>query len=125
MLPLAYRLSDETFHPAAFSAADYPGLVGPAERVESVALDAILVAPRWREDTRRQRELAAFTTRLFERLEGLGAAHPKWKETNLASGVQGFSRSKAAQQWVAARLKGAESRPGTALRDSPVAGDAR
>lgn len=124
-LPLPYRTSDAVFHPAALGAGEYPGLIGAGERVETVALDAILVAPRWREDTPRQRELAAFTTRLFERLASLGEGrHPKWKETNLATGVDGFWRLKAAQQWVAVRLKGAEPGSAAGARDSGRAGQA-
>ena len=124
LLPLAYRTSDAPFHPAALGAADYPELIGAGERVETVALDAILVAPRWREDTPRQRELAAFTTRLFDRLGSLGEGrHPKWKETNLATGVDGFLRLKAAQQWVASRLKGPPASSGEP--DSRLAGAAR
>jgi uncharacterized protein len=106
LLPLSYELSDTVFHPASLNAADYPTLVG-AERVETVALDAVLIAPRWRENTPRHKELATFATLLFDRigsLAGIGR-HPKWQETNLAVPVENVTRLKAAQQWVATRLK--------------------
>jgi hypothetical protein len=91
-------------------------------RVETVALDAVLVAPRWRENTNRQEELAAVTARLFERLGALGGAgrHPKWSETNLAAPVEGVRRLKAAQQWIAGRLKGREP-----VREAASTGGAR
>jgi uncharacterized protein len=122
LLPLAYRSSDAGFHPAAFTAADSPGLVPPDGRVETVALDAVLVAPRWRENTDRQEELAAFTARLFERRDLLGGPgrHPKWSETNLAAPVDGVRRLKAAQQWISSRLKGRG-----AVREASVAGGAQ
>jgi hypothetical protein len=126
LLPLPYRASDGTFYPAALSAADYPGLLAADERLETVALDAILVAPRWKENTPRQRELSAFTTRVFERLGAPGGEvrNPKWKDTNLAAAVEGFRRLKAAQQWVAARLKGRDVEAGAGSRDRRVAGEA-
>jgi hypothetical protein len=126
LLPLAYRASDPAFYPAAFTAADYPGLIGEKERIETVALDAILVAPRWRENTPRQRELTAFSARFLDRLGNLTAAgrHPKWRETNPAAAVEGLQRFRPAQQWVAARLKAREA--GSARRsDSRVAGETR
>jgi hypothetical protein len=107
LLPLAYDLADPTFHPASLSGADYPGLVRDGARIETVALDAILVAPRWRETAPRNKELAAFAARFFDRigsLAGIGR-HPKWQETNLAAQVENLTRFKAAQQWVATRLK--------------------
>lgn len=126
-LPLAYRASDEDFHPAALGVADYPGLIAPGERVETLALDAILVAPRWRETSARQQELAAFTTRFFERLGALGGEgrHPKWSETNVAATVDGFPRLKPAQQWIAARLKGREANAGAAAREPSGTGAGR
>ncbi len=122
LLPLAYRSADADFHPAAFTAADYPGLVPEGGRVETVALDAVLVAPRWRENTDRQEELVAVMARLFERLGALGGAgrHPKWSETNLAAPVEGVRRLKAAQQWIAGRLKGREP-----VREAASTGGAR
>lgn len=122
LLPLDYRPSDTAFHPAALGGADYPGLIPEGGRVETVALDAVLVAPRWREGTDRQEELAAFAARLFDKLGALGEAgrHPKWGETNLAATIDGLHRLKPAQQWVAARLK-ARPADGAASRTAPGA----
>jgi hypothetical protein len=125
ILPLVYRSSDRAFHPAALTHADYPGLIGERERIETVAVDAVLVAPRWRDNTPRQQELAAFTTRFFERLASLGSGHPKWSETNLASNVEGYPRLKPAEQWVAARLKARSSSAGVADAPGSRVGEAR
>ena len=107
LLPLAYELTDTAFHPASLGPADYPGLVRDGGEVETVALDAILVASRGRQTTLRHKELATFAARFFDRigsLAGIGR-HPKWQETNLAVQVEKLTRFKAAQQWVAARMK--------------------
>jgi TRAP-type uncharacterized transport system substrate-binding protein len=122
LLPLAYRSSDADFHPAALTAADYPGLIKEGARVETVALDAVLVAPRARDNAA---VLAAAATRLFERLGAPGAGrHPKWAETNLAATVDGFPRLKPAQQWVAARLKAREA-PAGSVREAAAPGAPR
>jgi hypothetical protein len=121
LLPLSYRSTDADFHPAAFTAADYPGLVPEGGRIETVALDAVLVAPRWRDGTPRQDELAAFATRLFERFAMLSGAgrHPKWREANLAATADGLTRLRPAQQWVAGRLKGREANAALSVPGAP------
>jgi hypothetical protein len=116
LLPLGYQLSDTPFHPASLKASDYPALVRADEPVETVALDAVLIAPRLRETTPRHKELTVFATHLFDRigsLVGIGR-HPKWQETNLAAQVENVTRLKAAQQWVATRLKISEQASATA-----------
>jgi hypothetical protein len=107
LLPLNYQISDEAFYPSGFAGADYPNLVSEGDAVETVAMDAILVAPRWRESTQRQKELAAFTRQFFDDLPTLRGTdrHPKWKETNLAAVVDGPRRLRAAQEWITAKLK--------------------
>jgi hypothetical protein len=106
LLPLVHEPADDAFHPSLLTAADYPALLRDGERVETVALDAILIAPRWRENAPRQKDLAAFATRFFDRITSLAGIgrHAKWQETNLAVEVENAVRLKAAEQWVAARL---------------------
>lgn len=128
LLPLAYREGDDGLYPAAFTADDYPGLIAQGARVEAVATDTMLIAPRWRDSSPRQTELTAFTARFFERLPALAGngAHPKWQETNLAAGVDGFRRLKSAQQWVAARLQARKRQAGETRRgDRQMLGEAQ
>jgi hypothetical protein len=107
LLPLPYKTSDEAFYPASIGGADYPALVPDGGQVETVALDTVLVAPRWKDSSPRQQELTAFSRRLFEQFPDLlgEGRHPKWKETNLATVLDGPRRLRAAQDWVAAKLK--------------------
>ncbi len=107
LVPLDYRTSDERFHPAALAAEDYPGLVRESGRVSTVALDAILIAPRWRESSPRQKELVAFARTLLERAPALtrDGRHPKWRDVNAAAEVAGIRRLRAAQDWVQAKLR--------------------
>jgi hypothetical protein len=107
LLPLGHRASDEVFYPSTFAAADYPNLIPAGDVVETVAMDAVLVAPRWRESSPRQKELSAFTRRVFEELPALlePGRHPKWKETNLAAAIESPRRLRSAQEWITAKLK--------------------
>ncbi|HEU4520210.1 MAG TPA: hypothetical protein VFS03_11905, partial [Microvirga sp.] len=107
LVPLDYRTSDGRFHPAALGPEDYPGLVRESGRVGTVALDAILIAPRWRENSPRQKELVAFARTLLERAPALTreGRHPKWRDVNAAAEVAGIRRLRAAQEWVQAKLR--------------------
>lgn len=125
LLPLPFDLSDAPFHPTSLNRADYPALVRDGDRVDALALDAVLIAPRSRETAPRHKDLAAFATRFFERigsLAGIGR-HAKWQETNLAANVENVTRFKAAQQWVATRLKISEQ--ASARGASPLATESR
>lgn len=107
LVPVSYAALGENYDPASFSSADYPGLVREGERIETAAVDAILVAPWWRESSPRQQDLTAGSRALMERFPELlkEGRHPKWKETNLAAVVDGKRRLKAADQWVQSQIK--------------------
>jgi uncharacterized protein len=107
LVPLDYRVSDEHFHPAVLGSDAYPGLVGEAGRVGTVALDAVLIAPRWRESSPRQKELVTFARTLLERAPALAreGRHPKWRDVNTAAEVDGIRRLRTVQDWVQARLR--------------------
>jgi hypothetical protein len=126
-LPVLHDPSDGVFYPASLGAAAYPGLVENNHPIETVALDAVLVAPRWRDSSARQTELVRLTRRFFDRFAALSETgrHPKWEETNLAAPFDGVRRLKAAQELVAAKLKEGEraNKEETASRER--VGDAR
>ncbi|WP_460450377.1 TAXI family TRAP transporter solute-binding subunit [Alsobacter sp. SYSU BS001988] len=107
LVAISYRGVGEAYDPSSFTAADYPAWVRPGERVETLAADAVLVAPWWRESSPRQKELTAAARTLFERFPGLlrEGRHPKWKETNLAAAVDRVRRLKTAQLWVQSQIK--------------------
>ncbi|GGH18547.1 hypothetical protein GCM10007036_20830 [Alsobacter metallidurans] len=107
LVPVSYAALGENYDPASFSSADYPGLVRDGERVETAAVDAVLIAPWWRESSPRQQELTTASRALMERFPELlkEGRHPKWKETNLAAVVDGKRRLKAADQWVQSQIK--------------------
>lgn len=90
------------FLPAQLKHEHYPNLIPPGETVPTVANAAVLAAYAWPENTERYRKVAQFVKSLFDNVEKLrdGPRHPKWKEINLAAQIPGWTRFKAAQQWL-------------------------
>jgi TRAP transporter TAXI family solute receptor len=88
--------------PAVLTSNDYPALIEPGREVETVAIGAVLVAYNWPRDTDRYRRLAKFVERFFPRLAEFQKAprHPKWRETNLAAVLPGWTRLEAAEDWL-------------------------
>ena len=66
-------------------AEDYPSLIPPGGRIDSVAVPAILAAYNWVPKTERYNKVAHFVNIFFERLKLLQKPpfHPKWKEVVL------------------------------------------
>ena len=95
LLPVAYVKALEDYYlPASLEHADYPKLVGPGQKVETIAVPTVLAAYNWAPETDRSRRLARMIDRLFERW---GELHKppndaKWKDVNLASTVPGWRR---------------------------------
>jgi TRAP transporter TAXI family solute receptor len=105
-LPVRYGAEfEESYYPAALEAADYPGLIGPGERVETIAVGAVLIAFNWPAKTDRYRRLETFVEAFFSKFDGFQAAprHPKWREVNLATDVPGWRRFEPARRWLAER----------------------
>jgi TRAP transporter TAXI family solute receptor len=105
LLPIPYAKSlQQAYLPTVFSAEDYPGLVEPGQKVESVAVSAVLVAYNWPKDTDRYQRIARFINAFFPRVQAgdfsKAPRHPKWREINLTAVVPGWTRFPAAEEWV-------------------------
>lgn len=83
----------ETYLPSEFTSADYPTLVPAGERVETVAVGAVLAVYNHQNPDRRER-LQRFARALFLRFETFlqPPRHPKWRDVNLAAEVPGWTR---------------------------------
>jgi hypothetical protein len=88
--------------PAALSHADYPGMVGAGQDVNTIAVSAVLIAYNWPKDSDRYRRIANFIDVFFPKLAELQKPphHPKWRETNLAAVVPGWTRFPEAVDWL-------------------------
>ena len=100
-VPFAKQLQND-YLPAVLGHDDYPGMVEAGNDVDTVAVSAVLIAYNWPRNTDRYRRIAKFVEVFFPRLAELQQAprHPKWRETNLAAVVPGWTRFPAAEEWL-------------------------
>ncbi len=92
----------EIYFPSSFTSEDYPNLVPEGTEVETIAAGNVLAAFNWPEDHPRYRKVARFVEAFFSRFEELKQSgfHPKWKDVNIGASVPGWTRFKAAQDWI-------------------------
>jgi TRAP transporter TAXI family solute receptor len=101
-VPFARPLHDD-FLPASLTGEDYPGLVEPGRRVDTVAVGTVLIAYNWAKDSDQYKKIRKFVGAFFPQIAKLQAAphHPKWREVNLAATLPGWPRFAAAETWLA------------------------
>jgi TRAP transporter TAXI family solute receptor len=103
LLPVPYRKALQAeYLPATLTSADYPGLIEPGQTVDTIAVDAVLIAFNWPKGTDRYRRIQAFVDQFFPKLAEFQKPprHPKWRETNLAASLQGWKRFEGAEEWL-------------------------
>jgi len=103
VLPVPYRKQLQgDYLPTTLSADDYPKLIDRNQPVETIAVGAVLIAYNWSEGSDRYRRIQAFVDNFFPKLAEFQKAprHPKWKETNLAATLPGWTRFKGADEWL-------------------------
>jgi TRAP transporter TAXI family solute receptor len=88
--------------PAVLTAKDYPNLISGEERVDTIAVPAVLAAYNWAPNTERYRKLALFVDAFFTKFPAFQNPpfHPKWKETSLSAPLADWQRLPAADQWL-------------------------
>jgi TRAP transporter TAXI family solute receptor len=88
--------------PATLTSKDYPNLIADQERVDTIAVPAVLAAYNWAPNTDRSRKLALFVDAFFTKFPTFQNPpfHPKWKEVSLAAPLPDWSRLPAAKQWL-------------------------
>src|SRR5437879_9934326 len=88
--------------PATLSSKDYPNLIGDGEKVDTIAVPAVLAAYNWGPNTDRYRKLALFVDAFFAKFPTFQNPpfHPKWKEVSLSAPLADWNRFPAATQWL-------------------------
>jgi branched-chain amino acid transport system substrate-binding protein len=103
LLPVEYArpLHDE-YLPSKLASSDYPNLVAEGAYVETISAEALLASYNWAPNSDRYRRLSLLVDSLFDRVTELQKPpfHPKWKELALRATVSGWTRFKAAQEWL-------------------------
>ncbi|WP_347339177.1 ABC transporter substrate-binding protein [Bradyrhizobium paxllaeri] len=103
LVPVEYaKQVQEEYLPSKLSSADYPGLVPEGGFVETIAAEAVLASYNWAPNSDRYRRLALLVDTMFDKVSQLQRPpfHPKWKEMAPRATVSGWTRFKAAQEWL-------------------------
>jgi branched-chain amino acid transport system substrate-binding protein len=103
LVPVDYAktLQDE-YLPSKLSSADYPNLVADGGSVETISAEAVLASYNWAPNSDRYRRLSLLVDTMFDKVAQLQRPpfHPKWKELAPRATVSGWTRFKAAQEWL-------------------------
>src|ERR1700704_1949487 len=110
-IPYSKKFAD-LYALAEFTNADYPNLVAPGERVDTIGVPSVLAVYNWPKNTERYRKVERFTQRLFANFDKLlnPPYHPKWKDINLAATVPGWTRFAVAEAEIK-RVQGGAAIP--------------
>lgn len=85
-----------------FSHKDYPNLVPAGERIDTIAVPAVLAVYDWPRKSDRFRRVKRFVERLFKNWEKFQHPpfHPKWRDVNLSATVPGWARFSVAERML-------------------------
>jgi len=103
LVPIPYSEPLQSdYLPSVLKAEDYPSLIPPGGRVDTVAVPAILAAYNWSPKNERYGKVEHFVKIFFDRLKSLQQPpfHPKWREVVLSAPLKGWTRFPPAQEWL-------------------------
>jgi TRAP-type uncharacterized transport system substrate-binding protein len=85
-----------------FETKDYPSLVAEGQKIDTIAVPAVLSVFNWPKGSDRYRRIERFAERLFTKWDQFLVAprHPKWREVNLGATVPGWTRHATAEQML-------------------------
>jgi TRAP-type uncharacterized transport system substrate-binding protein len=85
-----------------FEAKDYPSLIPESEKIDTIAVPAVLSVFNWPRGSDRYRRIERFAERLFSQWDRFLAPprHPKWRDVNLSATVPGWTRHIIAEQML-------------------------
>jgi uncharacterized protein len=106
-----------------FTSQEYPTLVPQGERIDTIAVPAVLAVFNWPKNTDRYRRVQRFTEALFTKWDKFMEPHrhPKWRDVNLAATVAGWTRWSVAEEMLSRMQK--DPRVAEFQRKDPRAGE--
>ena len=83
-----------------FTKQDYPNLLQGQDRIDTIAVPAVLAVFNWQKNSDRYNRVERFIEYLFSRWDAFQHPpyHPKWRDVNLAATVPGWTRFSVAEQ---------------------------
>jgi TRAP-type uncharacterized transport system substrate-binding protein len=103
LLPVPYtKALADLYVVGEFTNADYPNLIPPGQRIDTVAVPSVLAVYNWPKNSDRYRRVERFTQYLFNRWDKLTQPpfHPRWRDVNLAATVPGWTRFSVAEDML-------------------------
>jgi hypothetical protein len=103
LVPIQYTKMFEDFYTLGeFTKDEYPNLLQGKDRIDTIAVPAVLAVFNWPKNSDRYRKVQRFVEYLFNRWDSFQRPpfHPKWKEVNLAATVPGWTRFSAAEEML-------------------------
>jgi TRAP-type uncharacterized transport system substrate-binding protein len=94
LLSIPFDKFGDYYLPVSIEHGDYPNLVKPGEKIETIAVPAVLAVYNWPRGTDRFRKIERFIEYYFSRFDQLTKPpfQPQWKEINLAATIPGWTR---------------------------------
>jgi len=85
-----------------FTKQEYPNLLQGQDRIDTIAVPAVLAVFNWAKNTDRYNKVSRFIDYLFNRWDTLQHPpyHPKWRDVNLAATVPGWTRFSVAEEML-------------------------
>jgi TRAP-type uncharacterized transport system substrate-binding protein len=103
LLPVPYsKAFADIYAIGELTNADYPNLIPPGERIDTIAVPSVLAVYNWPKNSDRYRRVERFIQYLFARWDKLiqPPFHPKWRDVNLAATVPGWTRFSVAEEML-------------------------
>jgi TRAP-type uncharacterized transport system substrate-binding protein len=96
-----------------FTNADYPNLVPPGQRVDTIAAPSVLAVINSPKGSDRHRRLERFVRYLFTRWDQLmqPGFHRRWRDVNLAATVPGWTRFAPSEEMLRRSAGGSQDDP--------------
>jgi len=103
LLPVPYsKVLADLYVIGEFTNADYPNLIPPGERIDTIAVPSVLAVYNWPKNSDRYRRVERFIQYLFNRWDKLTQPpfHPRWRDVNLAATVPGWTRFSVSEEML-------------------------
>src|SRR5215204_7686830 len=95
LVPIPFsRIFTDQYTVGEFTSEEYPTLVPQGEKIDTIAVPAVLAVYNWPKDTGRYGRVRKFTEALFSKWHNFTEAqrHPKWRDVSLTATVPGWTR---------------------------------
>src|SRR4051794_18734007 len=103
LVPIPFTKTFEDYYTAGeFESKDYPSLLAANEKIDTIAVPAVLSVFNWPRGSDRYRRIERFAERLFAQWDEFLVAprHPKWRDVNPGATVPGWTGHTIAQQML-------------------------